>query len=142
MKIRALFQKGVHFIVNRAATAGKASKAWALPRFWVSIRSYKKQPIKKNWGRILGLAWLKFAVASLPKAHVLHADLLCHFWLKKFDQIIFNLGRLKQSEQILLFNYRFAWYSGQPIWPNFRGCAFWTGSALLYLNSRQILNKL
>ena len=49
----------------RAATAGKAPKAWALPRFWVSIRSYKKQPVKKNWGRILDLAWLKFAVTSL-----------------------------------------------------------------------------
>ena len=49
----------------RAATAGKAPKAWALPRFWVSIRSYKKQPVKKIWGRILGLAWLKFAVAAL-----------------------------------------------------------------------------
>ena len=48
--------------------AGKAPKAWALPRFWVSIRSYKKQPVKKIWGRILGLAWLKFAVAALNKA--------------------------------------------------------------------------
>ena len=34
-------------------------------RFWVSISSYKKQPVKKIWGRILGLAWLKFAVESL-----------------------------------------------------------------------------
>ena len=52
-------------LMFRAATAGKAPKAWALPRFWVSIRSYKKPPIKKIWGRILGLAWLKFAVAAL-----------------------------------------------------------------------------
>jgi hypothetical protein len=52
--------------VFRAATAGKAPKALvALPRFWVSICSYKKQPVKKIWGRILGLAWLKFTVASL-----------------------------------------------------------------------------
>ena len=36
----------------RAATAGKAPKAWALPRVCVSIHSYKKQPAKKNWGRI------------------------------------------------------------------------------------------
>jgi hypothetical protein len=50
---------------GRAATAGKAPKAWALPRFWFSIRSHKKQPIKKILGRILGLAWLKFAVAFL-----------------------------------------------------------------------------
>ena len=45
--------------------AGKAGKVWSLPRFWVSIRSYKKQPVKKIWGRILDLAWLKFAVAAL-----------------------------------------------------------------------------
>ena len=31
----------------RAATDGKVPKAWALPRFWISIHSYKKQPIKK-----------------------------------------------------------------------------------------------
>ena len=40
-------------------------KAWALPGFWASIRSYKKQPVKKTWGRVLGLAWLKFAMAAL-----------------------------------------------------------------------------
>ena len=48
------------------ATAGKAPKVWALPRFWVSIHSYKKQQVKNIWGRILGLAWLKFAVAGAP----------------------------------------------------------------------------
>ena len=48
----------------RATTAGKAGKVW-LPRFWVSICSYKKQPVEKIWGRILGLAWLIFAVAPL-----------------------------------------------------------------------------
>ena len=53
----------------RAATAGKAPKAWALPRFWVSICSYKKQLVKKTWGRIVGIAWLKFAVASLIFKH-------------------------------------------------------------------------
>ena len=31
----------------RGAMADKAPKAWALPRFWISIRSYKKQPVKK-----------------------------------------------------------------------------------------------
>ena len=54
--------------LHRGATAGKAPKvpkAWALPRFWVSIWSYKKQPVKKNWGWILGLVWLKFTMASL-----------------------------------------------------------------------------
>jgi hypothetical protein len=39
-------------------------KAWALPRFWVSILSYKKQPVKEIWDRILGLAWLKFAMVA------------------------------------------------------------------------------
>ena len=55
----------VHAEISRGATTGKAPKAWALPRFWVSICSYKKQPVKKIWGRILVLAWLKFAVAPL-----------------------------------------------------------------------------
>ena len=45
----------------RAATA---ANGWSLPRFWVSIRSYKKL-VKKNWGRIVDLVWLKFAVAAL-----------------------------------------------------------------------------
>ena len=49
----------------RAATAGKAAKDWSLPRFWVSLCYYKKQPFKEIWGRILDFAWLKFAVADL-----------------------------------------------------------------------------
>ena len=53
--------------INRGATAGKAPKAWALPRFWVSIQTYKRQLAKKIWGRILGLAWLKFVVAPMLK---------------------------------------------------------------------------
>jgi hypothetical protein len=52
-------------IDSRAATATKASKAQALPKFSVSICSYKKQLVKKIWGRILGLVWLKFAVAAV-----------------------------------------------------------------------------
>ena len=52
-------------ISARAAATGTASKAWALPRFWVSICSCNKHQVKNNWGRILGLSWLKFAVASL-----------------------------------------------------------------------------
>ena len=62
--------------VARAATATKASKARALPKFWVSICSYKKQPVKKNWGRILDLAWLKLAVAALQKVCSLTLSLL------------------------------------------------------------------
>ena len=48
-----------------AATTAKEAKDWSLPRVWVSIPSYKKQPVKKIWGRILGRAWLKFAVPPL-----------------------------------------------------------------------------
>ena len=44
--------------------AGKAGKVWSLPRFWVSIRSYKKKMVKNILGRILDLDWLKFAVAA------------------------------------------------------------------------------
>ena len=52
-------------ILIKSATAGKAPKAWALSRFWVSIRSYKKQLVKKICSRILGLVWLKFAMMPL-----------------------------------------------------------------------------
>ena len=48
-----------------AAKAAETAKVWTLPRFWVSIHSYKKQQAKKIWGRILDLAWLKFSVAAL-----------------------------------------------------------------------------
>ena len=44
---------------SRDTTAGKAPKAWVLPRF------YKKQPVIIIWGTILGLAWLKLVVAFL-----------------------------------------------------------------------------
>ena len=33
------------------------------------IHSYKKQLVKKMWGRILCLAWLKYAVAPLQKLY-------------------------------------------------------------------------
>ena len=45
-----VFRYIVHRTTYRAATAGKAPKAWALPRFWVSIFPYKKQPVKKILG--------------------------------------------------------------------------------------------
>ena len=38
----------VTIIQGRHATAGKSPKAWALPRFWVSIRSYKKETTGQN----------------------------------------------------------------------------------------------
>ena len=40
--------------LHRAATAGKAGKVWPLLRFWVSIRSYKKQPVRKMLGQNIG----------------------------------------------------------------------------------------
>ena len=46
------------FMEGRGATAGKAPKAWALPRFWVSICSYKIQPVKQygvEYWPLLGL---------------------------------------------------------------------------------------
>ena len=52
------------------------------PRFWVSLRSYKKQPVKKIWGRILGLVWLKFAVASL-RILLRQKDIKSSSWVKK-----------------------------------------------------------
>ena len=57
--------------------AGKAPKAWALPRFWVSIRSYNKQPVIKIWVEYWAfLAWLKLAVAALQKVCSLTLSLL------------------------------------------------------------------
>ena len=39
----------------RGVTAGKAHKAWALRRFWVSICFYKKQPVKRYGVEYLAL---------------------------------------------------------------------------------------
>ena len=52
---------------SKVAMTTKASKARALPKFWVSICSYKKQPVEKIWGRIFGLVWLKIALAALRR---------------------------------------------------------------------------
>ena len=75
LKLNLIFQqfkrlaKEVHMVREPHGLQGRhgwqGPQARALPRFWVSIHSYKKQPVKKNWGRILGLAWLKFAVVFL-----------------------------------------------------------------------------
>ena len=43
----------------------RQGKVWSLPSFWFSICSYKKQQVKKIWGRILDLAWLKLTVVAL-----------------------------------------------------------------------------
>ena len=59
---------GTYGILGSFHLQGRHGWAWALPRFWVSIRSYKKQPVKEIWDRILCLAWLKFAVVPLRTA--------------------------------------------------------------------------
>ena len=57
-----------HYPYTRGATAGKAPKAWALPRFWVSIRSYKKQLVKKN-----GVEYWALPGSNLPwRPYTLH----------------------------------------------------------------------
>ena len=66
-------------------------KAWALPRFWVSIRSYKKQPVKIIWGRTLGLALLKFAMAPLDYVVKLWGNLILTHNCN--DTVILFLGR-------------------------------------------------
>ena len=74
----------------RGSTAHKAPKAWALHIFWVSIRTYKKQLSKKICGRVLGLAWLKFAVAALieessgPQNPRVHAYFLGQYRIREF----------------------------------------------------------
>jgi hypothetical protein len=89
-------------IVCRGATAGKAPKAWALPRFWISICSYKKQLVKKIWGRILGLAWLKFALAPL----VCTAKLKIYFSrVMNFLGCIFISQKFKNSYNIMVPKY-------------------------------------
>ena len=39
----------VYHYQGRHGSHGMAAKVWSLPKFWVSIRSYKKQPVKKIW---------------------------------------------------------------------------------------------
>ena len=54
----------------RATTATKAPKAWALPKFWISIRSYKKQPVKKNLGQNIGPCLVQICRGG-PECHLL-----------------------------------------------------------------------
>ena len=81
----------------RGTKAGKAPKAWALSKFWVSTCSYKKQPIKKILGRILGLALLKFVMAPLQIQCYLKVrrmgitEILREIWL-------FSSNNIKSSE--------------------------------------------
>ena len=56
------YSRSRHIGTLRAATAGKAGKGWTLPRFWVSIRSYKKQPVKK-----FGVEYWAFPGSNSPR---------------------------------------------------------------------------
>ena len=70
----AIRKKGasINNVTNiRADKAAKAGKIWSLPRF-LSVRAKLKKkhpalghPFQKTLGRILDLAWLKFAEAAL-----------------------------------------------------------------------------
>ena len=81
----------------QASTAANAVKDWSLARFWVLIRSYKKQPVKKFRGRILDIAWLKFTVAALYRICSIHLLTIghhpCIFTTTKFYnllEVVFN----------------------------------------------------
>ena len=54
----------------KAAMVAKVAKGWSLPRFYISIPSGQK-----IWGKILALAWLKFAVAAQTLTVRIHSDL-------------------------------------------------------------------
>ena len=52
-------------IYARAATATKASKAQALPKFWVTVNTISTRGADYAHHSTMGLVWLKFAVAPL-----------------------------------------------------------------------------
>ena len=49
----------------RGATATKASKALALPKFWVTVNPSSTRGADYTHHSTMGLVWLKFAVAPL-----------------------------------------------------------------------------
>ena len=64
---KSTFPQKVAVNNNRAATAGKHPRAWALLRFWVSLRFYNKQPDKKLGSRIFGVLNLaSFLPSNFP----------------------------------------------------------------------------
>ena len=52
-------------ILFRCAIAGKAPKAWALPRFLVTVNPISTRGADYAHHSTIGLVWLKFAVAPL-----------------------------------------------------------------------------
>jgi hypothetical protein len=65
-------------IMFRAATATKASKAWALPKFWVTVNPISTRGADYAHHSTMGLVWLKFAVAPLMFVLVMFKDLPAH----------------------------------------------------------------
>ena len=51
----------------RGATATKASKARALPKFWVTVNPISTRGADYAHHSTMGLVWLKFAVATLTE---------------------------------------------------------------------------
>ena len=72
----------------------------------LAICSYKKQPVKKIWGRILGLAWLKFAVAALDCTQSLY---------RLYSNLIFGPIYFELEKE--LFNCIPLQYTGPPRQP-------------------------
>ena len=85
---------------SMAATARKAGKVWSLPRFWISIHSYKKQPVKKFGGRILDLALLKFAVAALHNVKSTVKMSICVVFL---ENINFKTSKTSNAKLHIVF---------------------------------------
>ena len=57
-------------IINRGATATKASKARALPKFWVTVNPISTRGADYAHHSTMGLVWLKFAVAPLMSVKI------------------------------------------------------------------------
>ena len=51
-------------MVGRGATATKASKARAFPKFWVTVNPFSTRGADYAHHGPMGLVWLKFAVAE------------------------------------------------------------------------------
>ena len=60
-----MIQKLLHPTLPRGATATKAFKAQALPKFWVTVNPISTRGTDYAHHSTMGLVWLKFAVAPL-----------------------------------------------------------------------------
>ena len=90
----------------------EAPNALALPIFWVSIRSYKKQPMEKNWGRMLGLPCLAqiccgVPVAVCPVALVLAGavDMYMHHEPFKRITLAFNFSCFNRPTAVIIIRF-------------------------------------